>query len=162
MQYGQRKLQRSMTEMRRSRNGRPSLSRGWESALSGTMTSDLGMFVRLWRKGQLPQRVITIGAGPMPIATDYGWYGAGYHAIPVGIGRGSSAVPLHQGAVTSGAGGSRSPWGRCSGRAAAPRSHPCPPGRCSPRSHWWALGWPRRVPSHPPRRRWACRRSAPH
>src|SRR6267143_7246990 len=43
MQYGQRKLHRSMTEMRRSRTGRESGSRGAGSAFSGTMTSRLDM-----------------------------------------------------------------------------------------------------------------------
>src|SRR5215469_15179245 len=43
MQYGQRKLQRSMTEMRRSRIGRAKVSRGAASVRSGTMTSRLDM-----------------------------------------------------------------------------------------------------------------------
>src|SRR5437016_1119273 len=43
MQYGQRKLQRSITEMRRSRIGRASVSRGAERAFRGTMTSRTAM-----------------------------------------------------------------------------------------------------------------------
>src|SRR5579864_6305603 len=39
MQYGQRKLQRSITEMRRSRIGRARVSRGAARRLRGTMTS---------------------------------------------------------------------------------------------------------------------------
>src|SRR5580698_3768331 len=49
MQYGQRKLQRSMTEMRRSRIGRASVSRGPGRALRGTMTSRGDMVTQVWR-----------------------------------------------------------------------------------------------------------------
>src|SRR5256886_15560893 len=49
MQYGQRKLHRSMTEMRRSRIGRASVSRGAGSAFSGTMTSRLDMAIESMR-----------------------------------------------------------------------------------------------------------------
>jgi len=39
MQYGQRKLHRSITEMRKSRRGLPSVSRGAEREPKGTTTS---------------------------------------------------------------------------------------------------------------------------
>src|SRR3977135_996787 len=43
MQYGQRKLHRSMTEMRRSRTGRANVSRGAGSAFRETITSPVDM-----------------------------------------------------------------------------------------------------------------------
>src|SRR2546429_6506699 len=49
MQYGQRKLHRSMTEMRRSRIGRENVSRGAGSAFRGTMTSWPDMVVQSMR-----------------------------------------------------------------------------------------------------------------
>src|ERR1700674_4734679 len=49
MQYGQRKLHRSMTEMRRSRTGRASVSRGAGSAFRGTMTSRMDMVFQSMR-----------------------------------------------------------------------------------------------------------------
>src|SRR5256885_4831789 len=49
MQYGQRKLHRSMTEMRRSRIGRANVSRGAGSAFRGTITSRPGMAVQSMR-----------------------------------------------------------------------------------------------------------------
>src|SRR5256886_8930307 len=49
MQYGQRKLHRSMTEMRRSRIGRANVSRGAGSAFRGTMTSRLDTAVQSMR-----------------------------------------------------------------------------------------------------------------
>src|SRR5579864_6412499 len=52
MQYGQRKLQRSITEMRRSRIGRASVSRGAGSAFRGTMTSRPDMERQVWAPGR--------------------------------------------------------------------------------------------------------------
>src|ERR1700731_2861486 len=49
MQYGQRKLHRSMTEMRRSRTGRASVSRGTGSAFRGTMTCRVDMVFQSMR-----------------------------------------------------------------------------------------------------------------
>src|SRR5882762_10445493 len=49
MQYGQRKLHRSMTEMRRSRTGRANVSRGAGSAFRGTMTSRVDMVFQSMR-----------------------------------------------------------------------------------------------------------------
>src|ERR1700719_3376045 len=49
MQYGHRKLHRSMTEMRRSRTGRANVSRGAGSAFRGTMTSRLDMLLQSMR-----------------------------------------------------------------------------------------------------------------
>ena len=81
MQYGQRKLQRSMTEMRRSRSGRPSVSRGAAAPsgreLNGTMTSDRAMISKVYHR-----------AAAKPIGRGYGRYGAEC-----------------AGAITSGAGG---------------------------------------------------------
>src|ERR1700752_5202675 len=51
MQYGQRKLQRSITEMRRSRIGRARVSRGAGRRMRGTMTSGADM-LQVWDGGR--------------------------------------------------------------------------------------------------------------
>src|SRR5579862_8890179 len=63
MQYGQRKLQRSITEMRRSRMGRASESRGAGSAFSGTRLKR-GDMIQVWALGEAVANNSKLGRNP--------------------------------------------------------------------------------------------------
>src|ERR1700722_2319538 len=63
MQYGQRKLQRSMTEMRRSRIGRSKVSRGRRSCSRGMTVSDGGMGPKLLPPVEAGDKSLRVGVG---------------------------------------------------------------------------------------------------